>query len=740
MTALFESVLRISIEAALLVLLVLGARLIISRRPGFMLTVLYVLIAVRLAVPLAISSPLSIQNIWNVRHAPIETTDSNPATNAVSDAAGNSPAAISENSSYTATQLSQENHAFSDNSTSSPASAQQVNTPLSALDISAIIWIAGMAVFAGAMFTGNALFMRRIKRNREYDSPAFAALLTECKQTLHLKRNIRTVRASETGTAAVYGVFRPVLLISPSSFEALTEAQQRHVLLHELSHVRRRDNLVCAGATMLNVIHWFNPLVWIVFALMRRDIEVQCDAHVFRGLPSIERAKYAGTLLKLAGPMQTPRLAPALFISKANIKRRIVMVVKHRKRSALFTAIAMLLTVTVAVTGCTTAMKPTAEEISTTEPPQIQKTNATEIPDNYQPIGTYRLDYSQCADNKAIVSNIEKAVSMLNGIVFPVGEEIPLLNELGPITTENGWQNASWSSWKTVSDTNLLITQEDIDNIIGSAKEMQIGGGIDLVAIAICAAASSAELSISAGWAGETGDILTDGYFNLQNEKYKDDVYLSVSTENSQTVAEFYGIGETEPELMASFTLDNRDHISANRMVNIKIAADMINGIIIKPGEEISLNSLLGPRDAETAKIAGWQEAAGFISGGFGMQFGGGVCAVSTALYNAAIRAELEIVEFKHCTVPYDLVDGGLDVTVSTTGPDLKISNPYDCDVTIEATLDDVLLTVNIYGPPMDYTVDFHSEIGDANKEAPEMMYVYDTEIAPDGTKIAPGV
>lgn len=381
-------------------------------------------------------------------------------------------------------------------------------------------------------------------------------------------------------------MFRPILLISPSSFEALTDAQKRHVLLHELSHIRRRDNLVCAGATLLNVVHWFNPLVWIVFALMRRDIEVQCDAHVFRGLPTAERSDYAGTLLMLAGPVQTPRLAPALFISKANIKRRIVMVLNHRKKSALFTAIALLLTVAIAITGCTTAVDQTNEVTSPepTEPAQVEEITATQSPVESEP-------------------------------VEPIAE----------------------------------------------------------------------------------------------------------------------------PKLMSSFTVDNRNHNNTNRMANVQIAADMLDGTIIKPGEEISLNDILGPRDSDTAETVGWKEAVGISGGAYVSDLGGGVCAVSSALYNAAIRAEMEIVSITHSAIPSDYIDGGLDATISTGDPDLRIKNPYDMDMTIEATLDDVLLTVNIYGQPMDYTVDFRSEKEEANEESPNTVYYFNTDTAPDGTSIAPG-
>jgi hypothetical protein len=597
-------------------------------------------------------------------------------------------------------------------------------------------------VFAGVMLTGNALFLRRVQRNRDYNTPEFITLLNECKQTLHLDKYIRVIRASETGTAAVYGIFRPILLISPSSFEALSKAQQRHVLLHELSHIRRRDTLICAGATLLNIIHWFNPLVWIVFALMRRDIEVQCDAHVFRGLPSADRADYAGTLLKLAGPVQAPKLAPALFISKANMKRRIVMVVKQSKRSVLFTAMTLLLTVIVAVTGCTTAVdKP--EEVPSPEPMEAAQTDgntaATNIPEDYKLLTSYSVDYSACADNKALESNIKKAAALLDGMKFPLDKYTEVTNTFEVLNSEREWQEAPWSSWENVLVFNRIHTQEDINNIIRNTIDTQIGGGIEFVSIAVHDAAMEAGFFAISGWYDKE---IYNGGFSLINKGYKDDVILSLKIEDNKIIASFYGTDkrlETVPELMASFTIDNSKHDNANRMENIRIAANMINGIVIKPGETISLNEILGPRNSMTAETVGWKEAAGIDGGAFTMQFGGGVCAVSTALYNAAIRAELEIVDATHSTIPSDYIDGGLDAAISTPSPNLIIKNPYDTDVTIEATLDDVLLTVEVYGPSMAYIVDFRSEEVDKDEETPENVYCYNTDTAPDGTRIAPG-
>ncbi len=578
MTSMFEAILRISVEASALCVLVLIARLIVGRRPGRLLTLLYALIAVRLIVPFSVSSPLSIHNIWREPQKQIAAAIDNEAAEAMQ---------VFETPDLAVVPIDQQPKPTVISTTVSPSAAATLEPsaqPLTMAEIAALVWILGMIVLSGTILTGNALFLRRIRRNRYYNDAHFIALLDECKQSLGLKRNIRTVCASETGTAAVYGVFCPVLLISPASFEQLTETQQRHVLLHELSHIRRRDTLVCAGATVLNVVYWFNPLVWLAFALMRRDIEVQCDAHVFRGLPGAERADYAGTLLKLAGPVQTPKLAPALFISKANIKRRIVMIIKHKNKSALFTAVALLLTVIVAVTGCTTAVDQKTETI----PPK------------------------------------------------------PLASATAEATPE-----------PTPSPT------------------------------------PTPEASKPA----------------------------------------------VEPELMASFTIDNSTHNNENRMANIQKAADMINGIVIKPGETFSINDTLGPRNTSM----GWQAAPGIKGGAYVSEIGSGVCAVATALYNAAIRAELDVVDRTHSAIPSDQVDGGLDATISTGGPDLKIKNPYNSNVTIEAKLEDLLLTISVYGPPMAYKVDFYSEkINDKNVE-PVMTYIYSTAIAPDGTKLAPG-
>ncbi|HBU13224.1 MAG TPA: vanomycin resistance protein VanB, partial [Clostridiales bacterium] len=99
---------------------------------------------------------------------------------------------------------------------------------------------------------------------------------------------------------------------------------------------------------------------------------------------------------------------------------------------------------------------------------------------------------------------------------------------------------------------------------------------------------------------------------------------------------------------------------------NIWKMSDIINGVKVEPGETWSINEEAGPRTYNL----GWQGAPGISDGEYKEEAGGGICQVSSTLYNAVLRAELEIVERKHHSWPLDYIDGGLDATISTGAPD----------------------------------------------------------------------
>lgn len=179
-----------------------------------------------------------------------------------------------------------------------------------------------------------------------------------------------------------------------------------------------------------------------------------------------------------------------------------------------------------------------------------------------------------------------------------------------------------------------------------------------------------------------------------------------------------------------------------NRVNNIRIFANIINGTILEPGIAWSINEAAGPRNAQTAKTMGWTEAPGISNGRYEGTLGGGVCQISSTVYNAAIRAEMEIVERRTHSWPSSYVPDGMDATISTNGPDLVISNPYDSPVYMVAYIneDEYKLTVQFYGPPLPhgYKINFINEkVG--QKNPPASTYHYNATQTPDGKAIGEG-
>ena len=137
-----------------------------------------------------------------------------------------------------------------------------------------------------------------------------------------------------------------------------------------------------------------------------------------------------------------------------------------------------------------------------------------------------------------------------------------------------------------------------------------------------------------------------------------------------------------------------------NRKYNIRFGADKINGTILKPGETFSTNEVLGKR----TKKNGWKTATAYEGGEHVQQAGGGVCQLSSTLYNAALYADMEIKERRNNSMPVSYVDKGRDATINSVGNiiDFKFRNNTSGDIIIIAYTDGNTLHMEIYGIPFE--------------------------------------
>jgi vancomycin resistance protein YoaR len=132
------------------------------------------------------------------------------------------------------------------------------------------------------------------------------------------------------------------------------------------------------------------------------------------------------------------------------------------------------------------------------------------------------------------------------------------------------------------------------------------------------------------------------------------------------------------------------------RSSNIRTAAKNINGLVLAPGEVFSFNGSVGRRTAS----AGFKEAGVYINGKHDTDIGGGICQVSTTLYNAALLSNLEIVSRASHSLPVPYVPVGRDATVDYGNIDLKIRNSYDFPIALCSTVSGGRITWRVLGQP----------------------------------------
>lgn len=162
-------------------------------------------------------------------------------------------------------------------------------------------------------------------------------------------------------------------------------------------------------------------------------------------------------------------------------------------------------------------------------------------------------------------------------------------------------------------------------------------------------------------------------------------LYPSVSTNDIGS--------EAFPDMLSKFSTSFTSS-NSNRSTNIRLAAQKINGTVLMPGETFSYNQVVGKRTA----AAGFKPAPAYFGGEVVQEYGGGICQVSSTLYNAVLYANLEITERTNHGFKPSYVTPGLDATVSWGGPDFKFTNNRDYPIRISCDTSGKILKIYIYG------------------------------------------
>lgn len=191
----------------------------------------------------------------------------------------------------------------------------------------------------------------------------------------------------------------------------------------------------------------------------------------------------------------------------------------------------------------------------------------------------------------------------------------------------------------------------------------------------------------------------------VDQEKLASDILAALDQKDFDAVIEA-SVSTIEPEFSEEAarqryekigTFTTKTTANKKRNTNVKLAAQAINGTVIQPGQEFSFNETVGQRTAEK----GYQGAAAYNNGEVVEEIGGGVCQVSSTLYNAVVKAGLKTTVRRSHTYEPSYVTPGTDATVSWGGPDYKFVNNSSAGIGIRASYYDQTVTISIYGIPV---------------------------------------
>ncbi len=192
------------------------------------------------------------------------------------------------------------------------------------------------------------------------------------------------------------------------------------------------------------------------------------------------------------------------------------------------------------------------------------------------------------------------------------------------------------------------------------------------------------------------GNVNNDNNANSEESQDKDEYVIPLKITHPSVTVESLG-NEAFANKLATYTT-NYDASNVNRNNNLVLASEKLNGTIVKPGEEFSYNKTIGERTI----ASGFKEAKAYAGGKVVLDVGGGICQLSSTLYNAALLTNLDITERHNHYFLTSYVPAGRDATVSWGSVDFKFKNNRKYPIKIESKAGDGVATVSIYGIKQD--------------------------------------
>lgn len=313
----FLTILKLSITASLVAVVVMLLRVGMKKAPKWISVALWAFVGARLIFPFALQSPFSLI----------------PSIDTVTTNHSQTSGTIQVHSDIGLVNYAVNEHI---------APTENTASAIGYLDVISALWLAGIIAFL------------------LYGIISYLFVYRKVRTAIPLKDNI--YQSENILSPFVIGFFKPRIIVPFN----LDEETLHNVIMHENAHLKRKDHIVKPFAYLLVCIHWFNPIIWLSYILLCRDIEVACDEKVIKKLTFSERKNYAMALLNCKVKNTTVAVCPVAF-GEVSVKSRIKNTLNYKKPAMGIVIAAVVLTIV--ASGCLLTNPKAESYIIQTSPP-----------------------------------------------------------------------------------------------------------------------------------------------------------------------------------------------------------------------------------------------------------------------------------------------------------------------------------------------------------------------------------
>lgn len=306
---------QMSLMASIIILITIVVRAVfINKLPKKIFILLWIIAMIRLLIPYTIGVKYSVYNL--VSH--LSYVDENNAN-------------ATQMEAVTLGEPAQDDELDSNMITENIATNINKSIVDSIVEYLKVVWLLGVVVSAMYFSIGYIKGYRKFNINLPIDSSYIISWKKSHTLRWPFKRRLRVATSAYIDSPISYGILKPTILI-PENFNIEDTTTLRYVLEHEYIHITRFDQVLKMLMSVALCVHWFNPMVWIMYLLCNRDIELSCDEGVILNLGIKERKSYAQSLVNLEAIRSGFSPLESNF-SREALEERIVAIMKLKKFS-----------------------------------------------------------------------------------------------------------------------------------------------------------------------------------------------------------------------------------------------------------------------------------------------------------------------------------------------------------------------------------------------------------------------